>query len=512
MKNSPILAKNEIEANRLVAKLMLATVAFVILVLVLDILNIFIADLKTMFIAMSAATIFLALPSVLVFVLKLEGGALKYVSVTSAALVVASLTMFLSWHVVLMYIYPIAMSSLFFSRKLNWYAVIVSVTAVTISQIVGFYLGGVGDLNLKTLYEVVLYGVGPRTIELVVLSLIFILLGKRTKKMLENAVGAEEQKSMLDRMLAMTDKSMEVSEVLENTVRQLSYITEQTTSANEQIAEKTGTIASGSENMQKLVDDAAEAVINISDTFGVIANEGKEISDISEQVGRMNDENGIVIKKAIDKMVAIDKVTGESKDIITKLGERSKEIDKIVEIISGIAGQTNLLALNAAIESARAGEQGKGFAVVAGEIRSLAEQSEKAAKDISHLIKVIVDDTAKAVDAMDKNTGTVAEGLGAINEAGASFKELSIASREMNGKVQQVSRATSEAAISSNRIVGLVKNIRDINHASMEELQNIAAASEEQLASMQQVSSSVDSIEKISSELVEVINRNSSRG
>ena len=78
-----------------------------------------------------------------------------------------------------------------------------------------------------------------------------------------------------------------------------------------------------------------------------------------------------------------------SAQVVTKLGENSKEIGQIVETISGIAGQTNLLALNAAIEAARAGEQGKGFAVVAEEVRKLAEQSKAAAERIANLIEGI---------------------------------------------------------------------------------------------------------------------------
>ena len=96
-------------------------------------------------------------------------------------------------------------------------------------------------------------------------------------------------------------------------------------------------------------------------------------------------------------MANIEKTVANSVAVVTKLGERSKEIGQIVENISGIAGQTNLLALNAAIEAARAGEQGRSFAVVAEEVRKLAEQSQEAAKQIANLIGEIQGDTDKAL-------------------------------------------------------------------------------------------------------------------
>lgn len=507
MKHSKILERNEREANRLAAVVMLAAILYVVLVLVLDIMGIFAVPLSTMLVAFSIATVLLLIPSILVFIFRAEGRAVKYITVSSAALMVGALNIFLSYNIIILYVYPIAIASLFFSRRLSWFAVLFSVFSVTVGQMLSVNFAGVEDKNFTTSFEMLVYGVIPRDIQLLALALIFIILSKRTKNMLGNAVGAEEQKKMHDRMMAVTDKSFEVSNVLIGSVKQLSEITGQTTRANGQIVENTDRIVSGSENTLKLVDEAADAAESISAGFKKVAEDGRRIADISQQVSRMNEESGRIVREAIDKVQNIEKATSDSKAIVARLGERSNEIGRIVEVISGISGQTNLLALNAAIESARAGEQGKGFAVVASEIRSLAEQSERAAKDIAGLIKSIIKDTVEAVDSMDRSSVMVEEGLAAINEAGASFEKVSSAGLEMNKRIREVSDSTTEAAGSSDRIVGIVKGIRDINRSSIEELQGIAAASEEQLASMQQVEVSVEAIEKISGELLEVVQR-----
>ena len=508
MRDNAILTRNEYGANRLAAKIMLATIFFVALVYVLELLGIFIVPLTTMTIAMSIAAFLLIVPSIIVFIFKLDNRGVKYIVVSAAALMVATLTVFLSYHVVILFVYPIALASLYFSRKLSWYAVLFSVAVVTAAQLLSLNANGAVDKNLTNSFELLVYGVVPRGIQLIALALIFILLSKRTRGMLRNAVGAEEQKSMLNRLKTVTDKSHEVSSVLVQSVKQLSEITDHTTKANEQIAGNAGKVAGGSENTLKLVDEATTAIESISESLKKVAEESSRIADISKELSGLTTESGAVIKDAVDTMREIDAVTDESKQIITRLGTRSNEIGKIVSIISGISGQTNMLALNAAIESARAGEQGKGFAVVATEIRALAEQSEKAARDIARLIKDVIEDTEKAVDAMDKNSGMVEKGLQVINMAGETFDRVSKAGSSMNGKVQEVSGVTNAVAAGSGRIVSIVRDIREINHGNMVELQEIAAASEQQLASMQQVASSVSHIETISSELLEAVGEN----
>lgn len=500
-----ILENNERVSNRFAAQIMLVTITFVALTMLLNILGIFIVPMGTMIVAMSIAAILLVIPAVLVFIIRLKGRALKYVTVTAAVLMVAVLTVLLSYHAVLLYLYPLALASLYFNRRLSWYTTILSVVAVTVSQYIGAGFNGVIDKNFTNYFELVIYIIIPRDIELVAISVIFIMLSKRTKEMLQNVVGAEQQKDLLDRMVSMTEKAREASDTLSRSVNQLSEITGNTTRANEQIAQNTGKIASGSENTLRLVEEAARAAENISRSFELVAQEGRKIAEISRNVSRLTKDNGEVITVAVGKMEEIGKATEHNRSIITELGEQSNEIGNIVGIISSIAGQTNMLALNAAIESARAGEQGKGFAVVAGEIRTLAEQSDKAAKDIARLVQEIITHTSEAVGAMDRSSNIVREGMDIIREAGSAFEKVSEAGTQMDGMVQEVSGSTTAAAESSGKLAEIVGSISDINHKSISELQDIAAASEEQLAAMQQVASSVMEIERISDELLQVV-------
>jgi len=454
---------------------------------------------------MAISAVLLVIPAILSLLLKMNGWYIKYITVTAAVLMVTVISLLLSYHAVLLLIYPLAIASLYFSRRLSWYATITVVAASTAAPLLGTDLAGVVDKNFVDTFELLIYGIIPRNIELIAISVIFIFLSKRTRAMLQNVMGAEEQKNLLTRMVSITDEARNASNTLVSSIGQLSGITESTTKANEQIAHNTGKIASGSENTLKLVDEAALTTDNIARVFNMIAEEGRKIALLSRNVCSLTGDNGIMITDAVGKMVEIDTVTDQNRSMIMKLEERSSEIGKIVEIISGIAGQTNMLALNAAIESARAGEQGRGFAVVAQEIRSLAEQSVRAAKDIAKLINEIMEDTANAAKAMERSSQIVDDGMTAIKEAGSTFEKVAAAGTQMDTMVQEVSTYTTAAASDSNKLVEIVKSISDINRTSIAELQSIAAASEEQLAAMQQVTASVEDIEKISVMLLNVV-------
>jgi methyl-accepting chemotaxis protein len=119
-------------------------------------------------------------------------------------------------------------------------------------------------------------------------------------------------------------------------------------------------------------------------------------------------------------------------DAIGRIESSSVKISEIVGVIDEIAFQTNLLALNAAVEAARAGEAGKGFAVVASEVRSLAQRSAQAAKDIKGLIA--------------SSNGQVAEGVGFVRETGKALERIVAAAGKVSTTVSEISTATAEQA------------------------------------------------------------------
>jgi hypothetical protein len=137
-------------------------------------------------------------------------------------------------------------------------------------------------------------------------------------------------------------------------------------------------------------------------------------------------------------------------------GSSSKVVD-IIGVIEGIAFQTNILALNAAVEAARAGEQGRGFAVVAGEVRSLAQRSASAAKEIKELIGASVDKVHGGSELVGRAGATMEEILLAVRRVTDIMGEISAASEEQSSGIEQVNRAVSQMDDATQQNAALVE-------------------------------------------------------
>lgn len=504
MKKNSILLENELEANKFSSIVTLCTNLAVIGAYILNLMHIFVIQQGVMTVVALTSMAMLSLPFVIVMVLKKQGSWIKYVTVTSVVLMVSIITVILKYHAIVLFAFPFAIASLFFSRKLSWYTSIISIVFLSAAQALSLKTIGVVDHNFSNMYEVVVYGIIPKAFELIMLSFIFIMLSKRTRNMLSNMMGAKDQEEMLNKMITVSNKSTDVSNVLAQSVSNLSLMTETTSKSNEDIALRTTKLAEGSRSSIKSMEEASMEVTNMSENLQKISDESKQIGALSEQVKKLTENNEQVMSTAVDKMSAIAAATKQSKDIIAKLEQRSNEISNFVEVITQISEQTNLLAINASIESARAGEQGKGFSVVALEIRNLAEEATKAAKDISVSVAKIIEDTNDAVNAMDTGSDLVDKGLSIIEEAQNSFTKVADANKNINDRLSIVNRDTLETATLSKKIVGLVADVKNTNINALNDIEQIALVSGQLVASMQEVDSAVDDIKTMSKELLEV--------
>ncbi|MBB3255855.1 methyl-accepting chemotaxis protein [Paraburkholderia bannensis] len=169
-------------------------------------------------------------------------------------------------------------------------------------------------------------------------------------------------------------------------------------------------------------------------------------------------------------------VVGEVVSTMQDIAASSAKVVDIISVIEGIAFQTNILALNAAVEAARAGEQGRGFAVVAGEVRSLAQRSASAAKEIKELIN----DSAEKVQSGSQLVGragtTMDDILQAVRRVTDIMGEISAASEEQSGGIEQVNRAVTQ-----------MDTVTQQNAALVEEAAAAAASLEEQTRNLQSV-------------------------
>lgn len=282
---------------------------------------------------------------------------------------------------------------------------------------------------------------------------------------------------------------------------ELSASAEQNNYATEQITLSTQELATSVDKQVNSVEEVSQTVNEMSIGIQQISNNAKSVSTTAYKASEKASEGGQAIQIAVQQMQSITTTVNGLAEQVKELGDQSKEIGQIIEVITGISAQTNLLALNAAIEAARAGEHGRGFAIVADEVRKLAEQSSSSAQQISQLISTIQVKTTKAVQAMEVATKEVTEGIGVVNTAGESFVQIQETVNEVSTEIQEVSSAVQQMASGADSIVESMQLITEVAVTAASSTKQVSHSTEEQLASMEEISISVTDLAKMAEEL-----------
>ncbi len=200
--------------------------------------------------------------------------------------------------------------------------------------------------------------------------------------------------------------------------------------ASAQIAQGNADLSSRTEEQASALEETAASMEELSSTVRQNADNARQASQLAVGASTVAVEGGAVVGRVVETMKGIQ--------------DSSTKIVDIISVIDGIAFQTNILALNAAVEAARAGEQGRGFAVVASEVRSLAQRSAEAAKEIKTLITASVERVGEGTRLVDQAGVTMAEVVSSIRRVTDIMGEISAASTEQSAGVAQVGEAVSQ--------------------------------------------------------------------
>ncbi|AFM43069.1 methyl-accepting chemotaxis protein [Desulfosporosinus acidiphilus SJ4] len=287
---------------------------------------------------------------------------------------------------------------------------------------------------------------------------------------------------------------------------EMSAITEQSALASSQIAAAIEKVSSGSEKQVSAIADTVSAIEQLSASTQQVAASSNDISLLTVQTAQTTDNGQEAINKVIAQMDSIHNKTELVQQCVQKLEESSDQVNKIINVITGITEQTNLLALNAAIEAARAGQHGKGFAVVADEVRKLAEQSKEAAQQISALIQENGVNIQKAVSAMNDEVNDVLEGINIVDLAGKSFLEITELVQQISSQIQEISSTTQEVASGTGQIASSIQEIERISQDTADQTQTVSAAVEEQVASLEQINSASKGLSSMIQDLEKNVN------
>ncbi|MGV8898521.1 MAG: methyl-accepting chemotaxis protein [Burkholderiaceae bacterium] len=197
--------------------------------------------------------------------------------------------------------------------------------------------------------------------------------------------------------------------------------------ASDQIAAGNMDLSSRTEQQASSLEETASSMEELNSTVKQNADNARQANQLAATAAEVAVKGGAVVSQVVDTMASIN--------------DSSRKIGDIISVIDGIAFQTNILALNAAVEAARAGEQGRGFAVVATEVRTLAQRSAAAAKEIKALIDDSVDKVDVGAKLVDQAGATMQEIVSSVKSVTDVMSEIMAASNEQSSGIEQINQA-----------------------------------------------------------------------
>ncbi|WP_246590838.1 methyl-accepting chemotaxis protein [Georgfuchsia toluolica] len=254
----------------------------------------------------------------------------------------------------------------------------------------------------------------------------------------------------------------EMNQSLKKIVGEVRNGTDEIGSASEQIASGNADLSQRTEQQASSLEETASSMEELTSTVKLNAENAKQANQLAAGASAVAVKGGLVVGQVVETMSSIN--------------ESSKKIVDIISVIDGIAFQTNILALNAAVEAARAGEQGRGFAVVATEVRTLAQRSAAAAKEIKQLIGDSVHKVEAGTRLVDEAGKTMEQIVSSVKRVTDIMGEIAAASQEQGHGIEEVNQAIVQMDRVTQQNAALVEEAAAAAESMQEQAQSLAQA------------------------------------
>ena len=310
------------------------------------------------------------------------------------------------------------------------------------------------------------------------------------------AASAEETAASMDQMVTSIAQ-------INGSTQDLSVAVESTSASIEQLSATIREVASNSTELAVAAEETQSSIMEIASSVKEVEQRAKESSILSGKVKNDATTFGMTsIGKAIDGMKEIKVSVEKTAGCIKKLGGRSEEIGKILNVIDEITDQTTLLALNAAILAAQAGEHGKGFSVVADEIKNLAERTSVSTQEIGTLIQSVQQEVADAVEAMEDGLKSVHIGFKVTAEVAEALRKIVESSKQSSDMSDAIERSTAEQAKATKLVSEAMEKV-------LRRVGEIAKATTEQSRGIQLIMKATEKIRDVSNHVRTATNEQS---
>ncbi len=297
-----------------------------------------------------------------------------------------------------------------------------------------------------------------------------------------SASSEETSSSMLEMVASMEEVSRHTDTLFSSVEETASATTEMVSSINE--------VDQNVVYLTNFVTDTSSSMIEMSASIAQVETNAARSYDLTLAVASAAESGMKAVRETIDGMEQIRQSVADANAVISRLGERSVAIGKILNVIEDVAEQTNLLALNAAILAAQAGEYGKGFSVVAAEIRELSERTASSTRDIGNLIGAVQGEVNNALSTMSAGTKLVEGGVSLSHEAGKALNKILDSATKASQMGKEIAGATREQAQGSENVTQSVSRLQEM-------VKQISAATGQQAQGSEHIMRAVESMREV---------------
>lgn len=308
------------------------------------------------------------------------------------------------------------------------------------------------------------------------------------------------QKQILNRLSQTTSQ-------VTATAKGLTTISQESARAVEEIAKTIEQIANSATVQALETENGVKEIAGLGD---IIEQDQKYLSDLNnsaQTVEIMQDEGTVSITELIERTKEREQYTELIQEGIIKTNVSADKIIYASHMIQNVADQTNLLALNAAIEAARAGEAGRGFAVVAEEIRKLAEQSSNLTKEINAIVQELQLNSKSAVEIIGKSSVIAKKQEDSVNVTFERFRKIAEAIEKTKEVIEIMNISGQNMENKKDQLIDILKKLDRIAEENAASTEQVSAATEEQTASMIEISNSSQGLSTLAYDLQQAINK-----
>src|SRR6266571_1093049 len=295
-----------------------------------------------------------------------------------------------------------------------------------------------------------------------------------------------------DALGVLADSFNYMVEELSSLIVNVKMVTHEVENSTLQTFDRMTQLVKNADNQIHQISQSVIEIEDIADSSRQVAERAKVLSDVASEARQMAQTGRGVVQQTVEGIGRINENVQVTSSKVQLLGERSREINNIVEVISNIAYQTNRLALDAAIQAALAGENGKGFGAVAADIRRLAERTKDQVSMIARIVRSVREDIDAAASSMQETEQETSAGSELAQQAGRTLETIYRVVEQQAQEIEYINTLAVQQVQSSGEVVQIMHGVSDASHHSnvstretSHNMERLARLAEQLLASVE---------------------------